>query len=116
MVRISDARMSGTAYGTVILHVAPEAAVGGPPAFVHTGDIVCLDLKGRSLSLDVPDEELNRRQATMRGQRPMRRQLVAGRSSTSTTSCRRTLGRISISLWEEVGTRSCVNLIKAARG
>ena len=65
MVRISDARMSGTAYGTVILHVAPEAAAGGPLALVHTGDIVRLDLKGRSLSFDVSDEELKRRQVTI---------------------------------------------------
>ena len=61
MVRISDARMSGTAYGTVILHVAPEAAAGGPLAFVRTGDTVRLDLKGRSLSFDISDEELQQR-------------------------------------------------------
>lgn len=58
MVRISDARMSGTAYGTVILHVAPEAAAGGPLAFVRTGDIITVDVENRSLSLDVSDEEL----------------------------------------------------------
>jgi dihydroxy-acid dehydratase len=68
MVRISDARMSGTAYGTVILHVAPEAAAGGPLAFVRTGDIICLDLKGRSLSFDVSDEELQRREASAKSQ------------------------------------------------
>ncbi|MCU1508705.1 MAG: dihydroxy-acid dehydratase [Glaciihabitans sp.] len=61
MVRISDARMSGTAYGTVILHVAPEAAAGGPLAFVRTGDIIRLDVEGRSLSFDVTDEELQER-------------------------------------------------------
>jgi dihydroxy-acid dehydratase len=65
MVRISDARMSGTAYGTVILHVAPEAAAGGPLAYVQDGDIIRLDLEGRSLSLDVPDAELqSRRQSS----------------------------------------------------
>ncbi|WP_246142353.1 IlvD/Edd family dehydratase [Lacisediminihabitans profunda] len=58
MVRISDARMSGTAYGTVILHVAPEAAAGGPLAFVRTGDIITVDVAGRSLSLAVSDAEL----------------------------------------------------------
>ncbi len=58
MVRISDARMSGTAYGTVILHVAPEAAAGGPLAFVQTGDIIRLDVSGRRLDMDVSDEEL----------------------------------------------------------
>ena len=61
MVRISDARMSGTAYGTVILHAAPEAAAGGPLAFVRTGDIIRLDVEGRSLSFDVSDEELQAR-------------------------------------------------------
>jgi dihydroxy-acid dehydratase len=61
MVRISDARMSGTAYGTVILHVAPEAAAGGPLAFVRTGDMIEVDVAGRRLHLDVDDEELNRR-------------------------------------------------------
>jgi dihydroxy-acid dehydratase len=61
MVRISDARMSGTAYGTVVLHVAPEAAAGGPLAFVRTGDIIRLDVEARSLRVDVSDEELHRR-------------------------------------------------------
>ena len=63
MVRISDGRMSGTAYGTVVLHVAPEAAVGGPLAFVQTGDIIELDVPKRRLHLDVSDEELARRKA-----------------------------------------------------
>jgi L-arabonate dehydrase len=61
MVRISDARMSGTAYGTVVLHVAPESAVGGPLALVRTGDWVSLDVPGRSLELEVDDDELARR-------------------------------------------------------
>ena len=51
MVRISDARMSGTAYGTVVLHVAPEAAVGGPLALVRDGDMIELDVAGRRLEL-----------------------------------------------------------------
>jgi dihydroxy-acid dehydratase len=63
MVRISDARMSGTAYGTVVLHVAPEAAAGGPLALVKTGDIIELDVPARRLHLDVGDEELARRRA-----------------------------------------------------
>lgn len=58
MVRISDARMSGTAYGTVVLHVAPEAAAGGPLALVRTGDMIELDVPNRRLHLDVSDEEL----------------------------------------------------------
>ena len=61
MVRISDARMSGTAYGTVILHVAPEAAAGGPLAFIRTGDIVTVDVENRILNFDVTDEELQSR-------------------------------------------------------
>ena len=61
MVRISDARMSGTAYGTVILHVAPEAAAGGPLALVRTGDIIRLNVENRSLTLDVTDGELQAR-------------------------------------------------------
>ncbi|GHJ15925.1 MULTISPECIES: IlvD/Edd family dehydratase [unclassified Micromonospora] len=58
MVRISDARMSGTAYGTCVLHVAPEAAVGGPLALVRTGDLIQLDVPARRLELLVPDQEL----------------------------------------------------------
>jgi dihydroxy-acid dehydratase len=61
MVRISDARMSGTAFGTVVLHTAPEAAVGGPLALVQDGDAVELDVAGRKLHLDVPEDELARR-------------------------------------------------------
>ncbi|WP_020385131.1 IlvD/Edd family dehydratase [Kribbella catacumbae] len=63
MVRISDARMSGTAYGTVVLHVAPEAAVGGPLALVRTGDWIELDVPARTLHLDVSEEELAKRRA-----------------------------------------------------
>ena len=64
MVRISDARMSGTAYGTVVLHVAPEAAAGGPLALVQTGDMIEVDVEGRSLHLEVPGEELEVRKMT----------------------------------------------------
>jgi dihydroxy-acid dehydratase len=63
MVRISDARMSGTSYGTCVLHVAPESFVGGPLAFVRDGDIVELNVAERRLTLRVPDEELDRRRA-----------------------------------------------------
>ena len=58
MVRVCDGRMSGTAYGTVVLHVAPEAAAGGPLAKVRTGDIVVLDVAKRRLDVEIPDEEL----------------------------------------------------------
>lgn len=64
MVRISDARMSGTAYGTVILHVSPEAAVGGPLSLVRDGDRIRLDVPRRRLDLLVEDEELARRRAS----------------------------------------------------
>ena len=64
MVRICDGRMSGTGFGTVVLHVAPEAALGGPLALVETGDTIELDVPARSLRLDVPDEELARRRAS----------------------------------------------------
>jgi len=63
MVRISDARMSGTSFGTVVLHVAPESAVGGPLALVRTGDWIELDTAGRRVSLLVPEEELALRRA-----------------------------------------------------
>ena len=63
MVRISDARMSGTSYGTCVLHVAPESFVGGPLAFVRDGDIIELDVPARRLTLRVSDEELARRRA-----------------------------------------------------
>ena len=61
MVRISDARMSGTSYGTCILHVAPEAALGGPLAIVQTGDRIALDVEARSIDLVVPEAEIARR-------------------------------------------------------
>jgi dihydroxy-acid dehydratase len=61
MVRVCDGRMSGTAYGTVVLHVTPEAAAGGPLALVQTGDWIVLDVAARLLHLDVPDDELRDR-------------------------------------------------------
>jgi len=63
MVRICDGRMSGTGFGTVILHVSPEAALGGPLALVRTGDIIELDVPGRRLSVEVSEAEFKRRQA-----------------------------------------------------
>jgi dihydroxy-acid dehydratase len=63
LVRVCDGRMSGTAYGTVVLHVAPESAIGGPLALLRTGDLVELDVAGRSLNLLVADDELVRRRA-----------------------------------------------------
>jgi dihydroxy-acid dehydratase len=66
MVRISDARMSGTSYGTVLLHVSPESAVGGPLAIVENGDLIQLDVENRQVSLLVPEEEMQRRLAAWR--------------------------------------------------
>lgn len=63
MVRVSDGRMSGTSFGTVILHVTPEAAVGGPLALVRDGDVIELDVPSRCINLDVAEEELDRRRA-----------------------------------------------------
>ena len=70
MVRISDARMSGTCFGTVVLHVAPESAIGGPLALVENGDMITLDVKGRTLTLEVDDAELERRRAAWRQPQP----------------------------------------------
>src|SRR5438034_508624 len=70
MVRISDARMSGTSYGTVVLHVAPESAVGGPLALVRDGDEIELDAPRRTLTLRVGDEELAKRKAVWKPRPP----------------------------------------------
>ncbi|WP_049574982.1 IlvD/Edd family dehydratase [Nonomuraea sp. SBT364] len=73
MVRVSDARMSGTAYGTVVLHTSPEAAAGGPLARVRTGDPIVLDVAARRLDVDIPDAELNAREPAANGHaRPAR--------------------------------------------
>jgi len=71
MVRISDARMSGTAFGTTVLHVAPEAALGGPLALVHTGDLITLDVPARQLTLHVSEEELAQRRLQWRAEPPI---------------------------------------------
>ncbi|MGL4678587.1 MAG: dihydroxy-acid dehydratase, partial [Plesiomonas shigelloides] len=68
MVRISDARMSGTHYGTCVLHVAPESAVGGPLALVQTGDLIELDIENGSLNMLVSDEELAERRRNLKPQ------------------------------------------------
>ncbi len=70
MVRISDARMSGTSYGACILHVSPESHVGGPLALVKTGDIISVDIPARSITLDVPEAELAARRAALVPPRP----------------------------------------------
>lgn len=70
MVRISDARMSGTCFGTIVLHVAPESALGGPLALVENGDFIRLDVPNRALTLEVDDAELERRRAAWRAPEP----------------------------------------------
>jgi dihydroxy-acid dehydratase len=70
MVRISDARMSGTSYGACVLHVAPESFVGGPLALVKTGDLIELDVPGRRLDLKVSADELARRRSTWTAPKP----------------------------------------------
>jgi dihydroxy-acid dehydratase len=70
MVRVCDGRMSGTAYGTVVLHVSPEAAAGGPLARVRTGDVISLDVEARRIDVEVDDDELAARtpnEATLAG-------------------------------------------------
>jgi dihydroxy-acid dehydratase len=66
MIRISDARMSGTAFGTIILHVTPESAVGGPLSLVKNGDAIRLSVRNKQLDLLVDDAELSRRRALVR--------------------------------------------------
>ncbi|MGB6746160.1 MAG: IlvD/Edd family dehydratase [Terracidiphilus sp.] len=78
MVRISDARMSGTAFGTIVLHIAPEAAVGGPLAIVKTGDRILLDVPGRRIELLIDDSELARRFAAWKQRPPHRNPAVRG--------------------------------------
>ena len=70
MVRLSDARMSGTSYGACILHVAPEAYVGGPLALIETGDMITLDVPNRLLDVDLSEQELDRRRATWIAPKP----------------------------------------------
>jgi dihydroxy-acid dehydratase len=73
MVRISDARMSGTAFGTIVLHIAPESAVGGPLAIVQNGDQILLDVEGRRIELLIDEAELQRRLATLEQSPPHRK-------------------------------------------
>ena len=90
MVRISDARMSGTAFGTIVLHVSPESAVGGPLALVNTGDLIELDVPNRRLDLLVDDAELARRRADWDStpREPITRTAGDTAACTRSTSCR----------------------------
>ena len=70
MVRLSDARMSGTSYGACILHVSPESYIGGPLALVRTGDMITLDVDARTINIDVSEEELAKRRAAWKAPEP----------------------------------------------
>jgi dihydroxy-acid dehydratase len=105
MVRISDARMSGTAYGTVVLHTAPEAAAGGPLAAVRNGDFIELDVPKRRLHLDISDAELAKAHGRLEAARAAAARAATG-SSTSTTYCRPTRAPTSTSWWV-AAARSC---------
>ena len=110
MVRISDARMSGTAYGTVVLHVCPEAAAGGPLALVENGDMIELDVEAGRLHLDVPEAELARAQGVRRPPAPA---MTSGyQKCTSTTSCRPLRAPISISCAAAAAPRSRAKAIE----
>ena len=101
MVRISDARMSGTAYGTVVLHVSPEAAAGGPLALVRDGDMIELDVAARRLHLDVSDAELARRRAAWSAPAAAHARLV--QAVCRPCCCRPTRAPISIFSWVPAG-------------
>ena len=104
MVRISDARMSGTSFGACVLHVAPESFVGGPLALVRDGDVIELDVDGRSLTLRVADDELARRRADWAPPRLPTRAATA--RSTPATSPRPTRAATSTSCRERPRPRA----------
>ncbi len=87
MVRLSDARMSGTAFGTIVLHVAPESAVGGPLGAVQNGDRIRLSVKEKSIRLLVDEAEIARRLAS--GRSPFRRSAAIRRFTPAPSSRRR---------------------------
>jgi dihydroxy-acid dehydratase len=78
MVRISDARMSGTAFGTIVLHIAPEAAVGGPLAVVQTGDRISLDVEARRIELLIDEAQMQSRLAVWKQEPPRRKRAARG--------------------------------------
>ena len=112
MVRISDARMSGTAYGTVVLHSCPESAAGGPLAFVKDGDEIELDVAGRKLNLHVSDQEMANRARGFKS-------ITGGytgyqKSLRRTMCCRRTRARILASWSAAAATPSHVKATEGA--
>ena len=116
LVRISDARMSGTSYGTCVLHVAPEAAVGGPLALLRTGDAIKLDVEARTLDLLVDDQELAARRAAWEPIPPRLRP----RLRTALRRARRTGGlrlrlRLSPRRTADAGARDLLRLLSRAQ-
>ncbi len=111
ILRISDARMSGTAYGAVVLHVSPEAAAGGPLALVHNGDLIEVDVPARRLHLDVSDAELAQRRAGVEAGAVARP--AAGTSCTSITCSRRISARTSTFWWVAAAPTSRAIVIEA---
>ena len=113
MVRISDARMSGTAYGTVVLHASPRSRAGGPLALVQTGDMVTLNVPKRLLQLDVDDNTLAARRANWTSPPLPDRGWL---SFTSNMSSKQTRAQISISSWERADRTWRATRIEHSRG
>ena len=103
MVRVCDGRMSGTAYGTVVLHVAPEAAAGGPLALVRTGDWITLDVAQRRIDVDVPEAELLARTPPPGADRPAG---PAGRAAGSSSTSARSPGPTPAPTWTSWSARA----------
>ena len=104
MVRLSDARMSGTSYGACILHVAPESYIGGPLALVQNGDRITLDVAARTINLDVSEAELAKRRAAWK--QPERASSAAMAGCSPATSSRPMKAAISISSKPDSARRS----------
>jgi dihydroxy-acid dehydratase len=105
LIRISDARMSGTAYGTVVLHVSPESAAGGPLSLVRNGDMIILDVPGDGWTSTFPRRSYGSGNRPKAPKRPTASRSAAGSASTSTTSCRPTRGQIWTSSSDPAATR-----------
>jgi dihydroxy-acid dehydratase len=116
MLRLSDARMSGTSYGACVLHVAPESYIGGPLALVRTGDIISVDIAARRIHVEIPEEELARRKAAWR--RP------ASSSSAVMVGCSRAISVIQTkaailiraAIWRRLANRTYFRCVVCACG
>jgi dihydroxyacid dehydratase/phosphogluconate dehydratase len=112
MLRLSDSRMSGTSYGACILHVAPEAYIGGPLALLQTGDMITVDVPGRTIHMEVSDEELARRRALWVA--PPKR-YERGYGCLASTSCR-PIKVVILTIWKPHLVRRCQSQIFFKRG